>query len=115
MTLQMPFAFYYIARGVNQDRDQPRIIIRPAMQKEQARLRRDRHPDLIRQFQSAAAFKALLGEEHLHVAEQFRLILGREPVKERHVARDDRAPFVRHRLRAQLPPPPLPGESKHEW
>ena len=85
------------------------------MQKEKARLGGDRHPDLVRQLQPAAAFKTLLGEKHLHVAEQLPLIGRREPVEKRKVPRDDRPPFVRHRLTAQLPPPSLLEESEHDF
>ena len=84
------------------------------MQQEQAGLRRDCEADFIRQFQSVAAFKAFLGQEDLHVAEQFFLVRLREPVKERQVARNDRTPLVRHRLRAQPAAALLLEDAKHE-
>jgi hypothetical protein len=83
------------------------------MQKEQACLGRNRDPNLVGQLQTAAALKSFLSEKNLHVTEQFRLILGWEPAKKGHIAGDDRAPLVRHRLSAQMSPPPLAGESKH--
>ena len=85
------------------------------MQQEQARLRGDRHADLVRQLEASGALEVLLGEEDLDVAEQL-LPIGRwEPEHDRHVALDRAAPVVGEGRGAQLFALPGPGleERRH--
>ena len=81
-----------VARWVNKNRSQLRIIVRLAMQKEKTRLSCDRNPDLVGQFETAASFKMLFGEEDLNMTQQFDLIRARESPEGWKVVINDRAP-----------------------
>ena len=64
------------------------------MQKEKASLRRNRNTDLIRDFETVAAFKTLFGKKNLDVAEKLGLIPASKPVKKCNVALDRRQPII---------------------
>ena len=84
-----------------------REVVGLAMQKEKASLRRNRNTDLIRDFETVAAFKTLFGKENLDVTEKLGLIPGRKPVKKCNVALDARQPIIRKRPAPQAVPSPL--------
>ncbi len=71
-----------------------REVIGLAMQEQKTSLRRNRHTDLICDFQAIATFEALLSEKYLNVTEQLGLIAGRESRKEPNVAPDCVQPFL---------------------
>jgi hypothetical protein len=77
------------------------------MQKEKASLRCNNDTDLIRDFQTTAAFKTLFGKENLDVTEKLGLIPGRKPVKKCNVALDLRQPNIWKRCGPQAAPSPL--------
>ena len=64
-----------------------------AVEEEDARLRRDREPDLVRDLEPVAALEVLLGEKDPDEPPELLLILGREKAVVRHVALDDREPI----------------------
>ena len=68
-----------VLRRINKDRVKPREVIGLSMQQQKTRLRGNRDPNLIIDFQSAATFEALLGHKDLDVSEKLRLIGRREP------------------------------------
>jgi hypothetical protein len=69
------------------------------MQQEKTRLGCNGHANLIRQLKVAAALEVLFCQEHLHMTEELALISGRKLAKESNIARQDRVPCSRHRLR----------------
>ena len=56
--------------GIDQDGLQVRIVVRPAVQEEDARMGGHGHPDFIGQLQASASLEILLVEEDLYVAEE---------------------------------------------
>src|SRR5205807_3653671 len=95
----MALFVYQIRRWINENREQQRKVISPAMQQKKAGLRRDRHPDLVVDFQPGTTFETFFGEKHLNVIEKFSLVRRREPDKERNSVLDDLQPLVRKRPR----------------
>src|SRR6185312_1077556 len=91
-----------VARWVNENRSQLRIVVCLAMQKEKTRLSCDRNPDLVGQFETTASFKMLFGEEYLNMTQQFDLICARESPEGWKVAINDRAPGRGKWFRLQL-------------
>jgi hypothetical protein len=83
------------------------------MQKEKASLRRDSETNLVRDFQSIAAFKTFFREKHLDMAHQFNLVVGRKPMEKWNVAFDQFQPIFRKELSPKLPPPPLLQSKNH--
>lgn len=71
------------------------------MHKEKASLRRNRNTDLIRDFQTVAAFKTLFDKKNLDVAKKLGLIPGRKPVKKCNVSLDRRQPIISKRCGPQ--------------
>ena len=84
-----------------------REVVGLAMQKEKASLGCNNDTDLIRDFETVAAFKTLFGKENLDVPKKLGLIPGRKPVKKCNVALDGRQPITRKRPGAQAVPSPL--------
>ena len=85
----MALFVYQIRRWINENREQQRKVISPAMQQKKAGLRRDRHPNLVVDFQAGTTFETFFGEKHLNVIEKFSLVRRREPDKERNSVLDD--------------------------
>src|SRR5205807_6092239 len=79
-----------VARWVNENRSQLRIVVRLAMQKEKACLSCDRDTDLVSQFKTSASFEMLFGEEDLNMTQQFDLIRARESPEDWKVTINDR-------------------------
>jgi len=84
-----------------------REVVGLAMQKKKASLRCNGDKNLIRDFQTVAAFKTLFGKKNLDVTEKLGLIPGRKPVKKCNVALDRCQPIIRKRPGAQAVPSPL--------
>src|SRR5438552_14998489 len=97
----MALFVYQIRRWINENREQQRKVISPAMQQKKTGLRRDRHPNLVVYFQPGTTFETFFGEKHLNVVEKFSLVRSREPDKERNSVLDDLQPLVRKRPRSQ--------------
>jgi hypothetical protein len=55
-SFQLPFSVRQIGRWVDKNRAEVRIVVGLAMEQEKAGLARDRQPDLIRKFETAATF-----------------------------------------------------------
>jgi hypothetical protein len=64
------------------------------MEQEKASLRCNNDTDLIRNFQTTAAFKTLFGKENLDVAEKLGLISARKSVKKCNVTLDRGEPII---------------------
>jgi hypothetical protein len=64
------------------------------MEQEKASLRRNNDTDLIRDFQTTAAFKTLFGKKDLDVAQKLGLIPARKPVNKCNVTLDRRQPII---------------------
>ena len=84
-----------------------REVVGLAMQKEKASLGCNNDTDLIRDFETVAAFKTLFGKKNLDVPKKLGLIPGRKPVKKCNVALDRRQPIISKRHGPQAVPPPL--------
>ena len=84
-----------------------REVIGLAMQEQKTSLRRNRHTDLICDFQTIATFKTLFRKEHLDVAQKLDSIIDRKPLEKRNVALDCLPPIFRKRLSPQPTPSPL--------
>lgn len=89
------------------------IVISRAMQEKQACLGCDRHPNLVGQFKTTAAFEMFFGEKDLNVAEELGLILGRESSEDWKIACDNRPPCWRKGFGTQSLPSLLLQKPKH--
>jgi hypothetical protein len=83
------------------------------MQQQKTRLRRDSHTDLISEFEATTTFKALLGEEHLDVAEKLSLVARGQPAKKQSATLDRRHPVSWKRLSPQPAPTSLLQQTEH--
>ena len=90
-----------VSRRIDDDGNQLRVVIRLAMQQQQARLPRDGDADLVGQLEPADSLEVLLRQKYLGVSEQLGLIVRREAGEDREIALEDRAPGGRNRLGAQ--------------
>jgi hypothetical protein len=66
------------------------------MEQEKARLRRDGHPNLIRELEASATLEIFFGQEHLDMAEQLDPIFRRKLAKDRYISCQDGMPRGRH-------------------
>jgi hypothetical protein len=77
------------------------------MQQEKASLRRNGDTNLIRDFETVAAFKTFFGKKNLDVAEKFGRIPARKPVKKCNVSLDRGQPIIWKRYGPQTVPSAL--------
>jgi hypothetical protein len=84
-----------------------REVVGLAMEQEKASLRCNNDTDLIRDFQTTAAFKTLFGKENLDVAQKLGLISARKPVKKCNVTLDRCQPIIWKGRGSQAVPSPL--------
>lgn len=102
----VPLRLFRVAARIDENRMQVRVVVRLAMKKKQASLRGDRHPDLIRQNETAAPLEMLLGEKDLNVLEKLRLIFRRKTAEDVEIVFDDLTPTRRERLSFEPLPAP---------
>ena len=81
-----------VARWIDEDRNQLRVVVGLAMQEQQARLSGDGDANLVGEHQPTAALEMLLGEKYLGVTEQLRLIFRGETVEDGQIALEYFAP-----------------------
>src|SRR5436190_13268957 len=98
---------------VNQNRMKPGIIVVLAIEQKNASLRRDRHPDLVRHLQPAAAFELFLGQKNANELLQLGLFVARQEAVIRHSLPQDAEPGHRERLPIESPPSPFSKRLKH--
>lgn len=89
-----------IRTGVDENGSQARVIVRVTAKEKNRGIRCDCDPNLIGEFQPAAALEPLLGEQHLCVAEESSPICGRQRLEEDNIVLDDSFPLGRKRERA---------------
>jgi hypothetical protein len=94
--------------GVDEDAMQAREVVLVAIEKQQARLRRDRDAHLLCDLQAVAAGEFLLAEEDLHVAFELRAQIAGKTQVCGHAMLEDGAPCDGEGLRAQAPATTLP-------
>jgi hypothetical protein len=92
----------HVGLRVDDDRAQLGVVVRLAVQQQDAGLRRDRHPDLVGDLQAKGALEHLLVQEHLDVPPQLGLLLGRQPPVIRDSPVEGRLPLRRKGPRSRL-------------
>lgn len=108
----MTDAFFRVARWVYKNGSEVGVVISFTVQKKKTRLSRDCHPHLIRQLQSPATLKMLLGQKYLDVSDQLRLIIGGETTEDRKVALEGFTPRRIEWLGSKSVPSPVGKKSK---
>jgi hypothetical protein len=103
-TAHMTLFVHRVPTRINEDRAQTRIVVGLAMEQEQARLRGDRHPNLVVEIEPSTPLEVLLREEDLDMAKQLGLVRRRQPSKHGQIALDDRTPVWRDGQGAKLGP-----------
>ena len=86
---------------------EPCIKVVLAIEEKNAGLRRDRHPDLVGDLQTATAFKLLLRKEDPNELPQFCLFVVGEQTVVRHSLSQDAEPGRRKRQLVESPPSPF--------
>src|SRR2546423_8107420 len=100
-TAQVALFARRVTRGIDQNRNEVGIVIGLTMQQKQASLTRDGDADFVRQLQPATALEPLFGQKYLGMAEQLRLVRGRQPNKNGEIPLENLSPRVRSGLSAQ--------------
>src|SRR5438128_385513 len=73
-TFNVPLFFDHVCRRIDKNREQMREIISLAAQQKQTSLRRDRHPNLVAEFEAAATLEKFFGQKYLNTAKQLGLV-----------------------------------------
>src|SRR5665647_3063375 len=108
----MTDTLFRVAGWINENRRKVRVVISLTVKKEKTRLSRDCHSHLISQHQTSAAFKMLLGQKYLDVADQLRLIRWGKPKEDWKVALERGMPCRIQWLGSETIPPPVCKKSK---
>jgi hypothetical protein len=105
--------------GIDQDLAQVGVIRIRAVQQWQTGLRRDGQPDAVVDHQAGATDEGLFGKEHLDVALELQLQVGRQALQQGHTLLQDAPPGGRERGLAQAGaaparPPGLQQPRRHQ-
>ena len=87
-------------------------IICLAMQQQKTSLRRDSHPHLIGNCETATSLETFFSEKYLKMTKQFRAVARGQPWKKYNMTLNQLQPFIRKRPRSQATSPPLLQELK---
>lgn len=88
-------AWHQVGRWIDKNRNKVRVVVRLAVQKKDASLRRDGDTGLVGDDKAPTALEVLFREEHLDVPGEFFPVLGRQTRDVGNIFLDDRMPFGR--------------------
>jgi hypothetical protein len=97
----MAFVIDSVARRVHDYRQEIGIVVRVAVKKEQARLSRNRDPDLIGKLEPAGSLEFLFREKNLNVTEQLCLVFQWKTREDWEIPLQNHPPRQRDWFRAQ--------------
>ena len=107
-------AWHQVGRWIHKNRDKVWVVVRLAVEKENASLRGNRDTGLVGDDEAPTALKVLLREEHLDVPSEFLAIRGRQACDVGNILLDDRAPFGRKWTATNRDSSPTPKPSEHD-